>query len=109
MASKSHRGRGRSPLAAGTIPVEHLAHPAGEGLMRKWFLKERDVVREDAASQRGVTRIPRHIEHADIWPEARELFGQGRAAHFRHYNVAQDEVNRPRVGARGGERLLAVA
>src|SRR5882724_9192668 len=57
----------------------------------------------------AVVGVSRHAQHAHVWTRRAEPLGQLRAAHLRHDDVGQEQVNRPGVLLADEERLAGDA
>src|SRR5919206_4148659 len=94
-------GRPLAPLLRMAVPrlpgghgptVEDQADPAGELRGAERLLEERDAAAFGPAAQ-DVVRVTRYIEDPDIGPDLADAGSKLAAAHDRHHEIRQQEVD----------------
>src|ERR1019366_615893 len=106
--SMSTRGES-STLVQGSEPgVEDLSHLSRECERGERLLEERAARLDDSVTHGRVVRVAAHVEDPDAAVILRELLDQLAAAHPRHHDVRDDDVDPACVPAGRLERLGSV-
>ena len=77
--------------------VQHLTHARRECFRRDRLLEVRDVRFEYAMADDAVVGVARHTEHFHVGSNTRKSLREFGAAHLRHHDVAQEQMDRGRV------------
>lgn len=80
-----------------SFSVQHFPHFPHECSGREGLLKKRHARFQNTVPNHGVVRVPGDKHNLDARSGSCDSFGQDATAHFRHYDIRNEYVNRPVV------------
>ena len=85
--------------------LTHFFHQHGG----KRFRQEPGLTAHAVLVKHRMVRIPRHIEHFDLWSNGQDLLRDFRPAHLWHHHIRQQQMDGPHVLCAGQKGFDAMA